>query len=387
MSTASRYSGALFLAILAALATGCAREPTAPQIPALADTLFGAGNTRWFVLDTMGGGVMPPVIDAERIYVARGEFKPVPEIQALERATGALRWRQRALTSFNGPALAGDILGVPFGGLQRFNRTTGAQAPNAFFSTVTSNVVSDGTRLFVGTRPAGAAAVNATTGVAEWQTQLDGTTSGGTSALGIAFAGDRVAVSMTYYRPPFTPADSGMVALLDRTTGAVKWRRSFPGAVWSAGFFDPPVFSGSVVGAVTLTHMVYALDLASGATRWTYDATRGDPGHASFGIAACEGAIFVSDGNLGLVSLDAETGAENWRLADLQIGSVRSIQCSYGTVIAMASWIKVFDARSGAVLRRVPAADRTQRFIMTVARDESSIYVVTDRGFGAMKAP
>ena len=379
-----RWQCTPMMAMFFAVATAC-RESTSPRpIPAIADALFGAGETRWFLLDTLGGGVMPPAIDAERVYVTRGEFTVGSELAALDRMTGDLLWHQRAQT-YNGAAFVFDVIGGAYAALTRFNRRTGAMFPTGLPGAVESNIVSDGNRFFVGVGTGEVVAVNGLSGAIEWKTKVaDGTRS---AIFGVALSGGSLAATLKYFPPQGERVDSGIVVVLESQSGAVRWRRVFAGETRVAGISDPPVFAANIVAVVSQSHDVHALDVSSGATRWTYDATRGKPTDISDGITACDGAVFVSNGDRGLVSLDAESGAEQWRLPDLQIGGVTRLDCSYGTVLALASLLRVYDARTGTLLRRFPISDRDGTFIMSAGRDERSIYITTQYGFGAVKAP
>jgi outer membrane protein assembly factor BamB len=99
---------------------------------------------------------------------------------------------------------------------------------------------------------------------------------------------------------------------IDRTSGALGHglQRHLPDVGRLAAIYDPPAIAGNVVAAVGEMHQLHAYDLSSGREVWSYDASRSDFDYASNGIAACDGAIIISDGNMGLVSLDAATGAE-----------------------------------------------------------------------------
>src|SRR5262245_52159696 len=123
-----RYSF-IIATTLVVSAAGCWGEPTKPslRIPPVADSLFGVGETRWFLVDTLGGGTMVPAIDAERVYVVRGEFKIADELVALDRATGTLLWHRSAIPGIgNAAALAGETVGAAWPALLMFNRRTGA---------------------------------------------------------------------------------------------------------------------------------------------------------------------------------------------------------------------------------------------------------------------
>ena len=115
-----------FLAVGAFCLQGC-HEPTAPHVslPAVADTLFGASGTLWFVVDTLGGGLARATVDQDRVYFGRGDLKLVGEIIARDRYTGALRWHQPFNTAWN-TALAGNAVAAAWGYLGIFDRPHGA---------------------------------------------------------------------------------------------------------------------------------------------------------------------------------------------------------------------------------------------------------------------
>jgi outer membrane protein assembly factor BamB len=383
--------GLRFLALGAFCLEAC-HEPTAPDrsLPAVADTVFGAGATLWFVVDTLGGGLARGTVDQDRVYFGRGDFKLAGELIARDRSTGALRWHQPFNIAWN-TALAGNGVAAASGSLGIFDRATGALVrqyvpPNDV--SVSGNVASDGSHFFVGTYYSQVAAIDPSLGRELWRTPLASNT--GTHASGIAVAGDRVAVTATYSPPIGVTTDSGIVAVLDAATGAVLWRISVAGstAVRSAAIVDPPAIAGSVVVTRSLMHQVHAYDLSSGHELWSYDATRSAFDDASDGIAACDGAIIISDGNMGLVSLDAANGAERWRLPDLQIGSLFWIDCSYGTIMTMsAGLLKIFNSQTGALLRRIPPDEHSDIFVSSATRDADAVYVASDRGFGAIRVP
>ena len=375
---------------LGAFCLQACHEPTAPNhsLPAVADTLFGGGGTIWFVVDTLGGGLARGTVDQDRVYFARGDLKLAGELTARDRSTGALRWHQPFNIAWN-TELAGNDVAAAAGSLGIFDRATGAVvrryvAPN---DGISGNVASDGSHFFVGTYYGQVTAIDASSGHELWRTPLASNT--GTHASGVAVASDRVAITLTYSRTVGVTIDSSIVAVLDAATGTVLWRISVAGtAVRSAAIVDAPAIAAGVVVTRSLMHQVHAYDLSSGHELWSYDATRSDFDYASNGIATCDGAIVISDGNMGLVSLDAANGAERWRLPDLQIGSLSWIDCSYGTIMAMSvGLLKIFNSQDGTLLRRTPPDEQSDIFVSSATRDADAVYVASDRGFGAFRLP
>jgi len=384
-----RRCGCVIGAICLIAAGSCVHEPTAPAIPAVTDQLFGKGNTLWFVADTLGGGTMRPAMADGVIYLLRHEFEGQPEVTAINAATGQLVWRQPRSIATNA-VVVGDYLAMIWGAIFVYDRRQGTPLRTIVTDRVDyrGDLVTDGTRLYAGTYYGDVVAVNPATGKEEWHTSL----AEGTSwrAMGLAVLGDRIAVTVQYDRPMgvTVDADSAMVAVLDRASGSVIWRRPMARKDDAgADFVNAPVISANVVVTVSITHTVHAYDVSSGTPLWSYDASRGDPYHASWGIAACDGSVFISDGDLGLVSLDAQSGAVNWQIPNLDQGSMHWIDCGYGTVMALASYLTLVDARTGDLVRRVDGSRYLSLFVESAARDQNTLYVSTDRGYGAIRLP
>ena len=331
---------------------------------------------------------MRPAIADGVIYLERAEYGRA-ELIAVDRATGQLAWHQPFPRARNAVVI-GDYLAVVLRSIGIYDRSTGSLARTvttepADFS---SNVEADGRRLYAGTSKGDVVAVNPATGTEQWRTALgSGVT---TMVRGIGLFGDRLGVSLTHFPPERGGADSSIVAVLDRGTGSLIWRRAF--ATAAADIADPPVPAGSILAAVTSSNVLHAMDMSSGAELWSYDASAThspyyNPYEANYGLASCDGTILFPGRDHGLISLDAKTGSENWRLPDLGQGDMLSIDCGYGTVLARGAYLTIVDERTGAVVRRVRGTKGLSLFIQSAIRDQSTLYVSTDRGYGAVKLP
>lgn len=195
-------------------------------------------------------------------------------------------------------------------------------------------------------------------------------------------------MALKYFSMSAAP-DSGIVAVLDRATGAVRWRTALQAGA-NAGIVVPPVIVGDVVVVVTQGHDVRAFDLRTGAPRWQADVSFAAQEWASDGLAACEGLVIVPTGELGLAALDAATGALRWRRGNLEEGSLRSVQCAHGTVMTLGAGLRIFDARTGeprAAYPRGPAVADPGFWIAAATRDEAFLYVATTVGYAKVRAP
>lgn len=390
-----RNAGRTIAVALAPLTlSGCFldRLPTESQRPAaVARAAFGDALV-WFTADDDGAGSMKPALAGEHVYFERDRLAAggaPSELVAVDRGTGAIAWAGPMIAGENA-AIAGDAVGAVWGSLSIFDRASGARR-HAFTPGTTplsGNVVSDGARFYVLTHDARAVAVDPVTGQAVWTTPLAGGPE--TVGSGVAVEGDALAASAKHFSRS-AQGDSGIVAVLERATGAVRWRVAVRGAA-DPGIVEPPVIAAGLVIVVTQGHDVRAFDLATGALRWQVDASFSSNEWGSNGLAGCEGVVIVPTGDLGLAGLDAATGAVRWRRGDLGEGSLFSVRCSHGTAMALGSvGLQVFDARTGDRRARYPvrepAAAGREFWISSVVRDDQYLYVGTTYGFARVRAP
>jgi len=388
---------AIAFALLLPLAA-CARVllPSANDGARAADLAFGAARVRWYTPDRVGGWTMRPEPAGSHVYFERdlelsgsGQVVSRAQLVALDRETGALSWAQTMGTAENA-AVAGNVVAAVWGSLPMFDRANGA--PFAVFRygamSLSGNVVTDGTRFYVTSHDGHALAVNPATGAADWDTGLAGP--GSAAGFGSVLHGDLLAVTLKRFGTATAPGDSGIIAVLDRATGAMRWRVAV-GDGREPGITDPPVVAGDLL-VTRGGHAVRAWDLRSGAPRWRFDATRsGGVTYGGSGLAVCEGLVIAPTGDLGIVALDAATGAVRWKAAASDLGSLSSLECSYGTVLALGSQFAVYDARSGTRRARFPIREpvvgERQFMIAAVARDAEFLYVSTTYGWAKITAP
>lgn len=118
--------------------------------------------------------------------------------------------------------------------------------------------------------------------------------------------------------------DSEIVVALDAATGATRWEHAYSAPLTHNGYFDvwlnaagpgpysTPLIADGTVFSVGVTGKFHALDLRTGALRWSNNRMR-----LHFGSALRMGGLIIgASGDFGpafLVALNAETGAEVWR--------------------------------------------------------------------------
>jgi outer membrane protein assembly factor BamB len=145
--------------------------------------------------------------------------------------------------------------------------------------------VPDAGRLFV-TSPWGVSALDASSGRSLWRHPLAGARSG------LAVSGSGV----------YVVDGSGVLHALDVATGAERWSRPV-----SDQPVLPSVGSGLVVVASLPAGQVVALDPQSGSPRWS-----AGPFASPVGLAVGPGVVYDASGASGLVALDAITGQLRW---------------------------------------------------------------------------
>jgi outer membrane protein assembly factor BamB len=393
--TCIRAGAALCLLALSACFDGS--NPFAPRGGNVGEVAFGASSLAWFTPDSAGGWTMVPLLNGSHVYferdmqVANGQATAPPEMLALDRATGQEQWHTPMTTAENA-VMAGGRLGAVWGSLSIFDPANGARLHTYRFgeTSLNANVASDGARFYTATHDGHAVSVNPATGAAVWTTSLAGGED--TPGFGVAVSGEAVAVTLKHFGVSQVDRDTGIVAVLNRATGAVRWRTRIEGAA-DPGIVEPPVIVGGLVIVVTQGHDVRAFDLQTGALRWSFDASyaSGDAEYGSNGIAACDGRVVVPTGNRGIAAVDAATGTLQWRVSNTDGGSLIGVQCSHGSVLALGGGLRVFDAATGArravYPRREPPTTGREFMITGVANDGEFLYVATTYGYAKVRAP
>jgi outer membrane protein assembly factor BamB len=159
-------------------------------------------------------------------------------------------------------------------------------------------VISDG-RLFVSTFDGRFYALDATTGRAVWRYG-----SGRCGWSSPAVAGPLVVVTFIGHVCSFdVPGDDGLVVAFGRAHGTIRWRRTI-GPTESS-----PLVVGGLVYVGDWTGHVWALDAATGATRWVYRTS--GPVKSSAAFAA--GRVYIGSYDGHVYALAARTGRLLWR--------------------------------------------------------------------------
>jgi outer membrane protein assembly factor BamB len=130
-----------------------------------------------------------------------------------------------------------------------------------------------------------------------------------------------------------------------RADGSVAWE------VRAGGSFGPPAVEGDTVYVGSSDGRLYAVDIPSGKTRWTYDAKE----DLSTRPALADGTVLVASLRDTVFAVEAASGAWRWhhrreQRAGLTIMGAASVQVSGDTAFAAYSdgTVAALDVRNGA---------------------------------------
>ncbi|MWV28505.1 PQQ-binding-like beta-propeller repeat protein [Aurantiacibacter rhizosphaerae] len=151
---------------------------------------------------------------------------------------------------------------------------------------------------------------------------------------------------------------AGHVTLSNNPTRA--WSASIEGTTKTRRLAAAPVVGGGMLFAVDTAAVIHAFDAATGARRWRHEIdVSGDLRNATFGGGAAyeNGRVYATNGVGDVVALNAETGAEIWRVKPA--GPLRgSPTLAFNEVFVMTQDNQVFalDTDDGSIVWQRAAA-------------------------------
>ncbi|MEO8548497.1 MAG: PQQ-binding-like beta-propeller repeat protein [Kofleriaceae bacterium] len=240
-------------------------------------------------------------------------------VVALDLQTGAIRWRAPTSISTGGgvavvdatvvvPRIDGVILGLDADtGAERWTYALRpGTAPEA--AATFASIAADGADVMIGHQRA-FAVLAADDGHPRWHTDPVPEGENSQSLAAVAIGEGRVVGTFNRL--------FGGVQAWDRATGSPLWQREDDATV---GINATPVIADHTAFIVDAADEVTALDLATGAVKWTaaLDPDGFEWGNATIGTPAyARGILVVPTLYRDLVALDAKTGSELWRHAAL----------------------------------------------------------------------
>jgi outer membrane protein assembly factor BamB len=148
----------------------------------------------------------------------------------------------------------------------------------------------------------------------------------------------------------YASSDDGVLHALDVVSGAERWSLVADDAPLSG-----PVVDDGTVYVFDGGGILHAVDAATGEERWRAARPVAGPSSATAG----DGAVFVGSGDGALVAIDAGSGGERWRAASETGGPVHSPAFSAGRVYVTSEgggYVAV-DATDGSLVWRFDTGD------------------------------
>jgi outer membrane protein assembly factor BamB len=195
-----------------------------------------------------------------------------------------------------------------------------------------------------------------------------------------------------------TIPNSGTIVALDAATGAARWQVELQPAEQglATGCLQPATFFEDLVIFPIQDGTVRAFDRATGAVRWVAprlrdlpSGTGGSPENDDRPVGVAGSLIVVGSTTGYLVGLDARTGAEQWRMTP-DLGSIiYPIAADNQTLFAVhfGGQLSAVRASDGRLLWNAGHnGNNPGEFSMTPAVDADKLYLGGRRGFYALDA-
>jgi outer membrane protein assembly factor BamB len=303
-----------------------------------------------------------PAVDQGRVFIQEGNA-----LAGLDAASGKRLWSRPIRIAAAPPpttllANGGVVYVSETDSVMAVDGTTGRTIWSAHPDSQAVVVPAlDATALYTGQRGLAVAyAFDRVTGALRWKTNVIVGSAYPASVSGVAVAGDTVYVAVRKALDPNGAASTGVLVALDRASGTELWRYETPGTkdffygaplvvgprVIVNDFYAGPLIAidvrtqqeiwradvvgtvraaivGSTVLAAGADNKARAVDLSTGAVKWTAET-----GSGSFGVGACGNSFFVSAGNLR--RYDVGTGAITGETSQASYGAFVSNVTSDG---------------------------------------------------------
>ena len=342
-----------------------------------------------------GPGWGEAAADGERAY-----FLGRHQLIALDKATGAERWRARLgegdlpwgtrIVVDGTVVAAGDYDVFAFDGATGVPRWVFApeagHAPGAFIGAAMDGV------LFTGSGGGRLHAIDVQSGRVRWSTTIEGVEP--TTVHAPVVSGGLVVAAFTRF---VSPREGGIVAV-DRHSGAVRWRS--PLAVTDDPRLDRNAAGGpAIAGARAIVAsgdgFLHVFDLETGSPRGVLPRAAierrptaiASPDRDIRPLAGWDGAVIAASLTGVVSALDVDSGGVRWHYADPLHGSVLEHLVTGGDVVYVPfveGELVALDLRTG---RERWATAAGKGFHWAPARDGGRLFAAAKSGFYALEAP
>lgn len=213
-----------------------------------------------------------------------------------------------------------------------------------------SGIVPANGSLYLGGMDGKIYAVNATTGLGKWATELEPLPAGGwfqPSSFAAIYSTPAVDGSMVFAGSYLLTgsAERGRIFGLNAETGAIVWTYPVRGTL-NANVIGSIAAADGIVYAGTTDNKIYALDATTGDLKWKAPFTTGNQVWA--GPVVSGGVVYAGSFDKKLYALDAVTGAEKWPQPYETDGAITSSALVYNGTIYVGSYNRHFYALNAA---------------------------------------
>lgn len=302
----------------------------------------------------------------------------VSHLEALDAATGSVRWR-RALRS-SGAINAQNILVVDdivvtagSDSVRAVDAASGsprwAWLPDA--NVASCEIAASNGRVFIGSRTPAVTALSTGTGQPLWSTPLGAGWSHQAIVWGISVAGDTVYVAIDQFLSANGFLRTGHVVALNAVTGVELWRYTAPGDTTTANGF-PTITPTSLLVGDFYGQSFFAIDRSTGQQRWRVETAAGYPGVSNRPVAHQGRAYAAAQG--GVYAVDEQTGSIIWSRTDLLAASDLAI-CGE-MLLVQAFSVTALDLMTGRTLATVLEPAGAENLTSALAVSGNRAFVV-----------
>ncbi len=266
------------------------------------DAITGVFKWKYDAHGNMGSST--PTLNNGILYFGSGSWPGVCYLTALNGTNGNRIWEQTNASFFASPTFYNGI--VYAGGI---NGLDGYSAVDGSHAILFTNDISNGNPsvannvLYAGIENAIVQSYNAATGAIKW-TFTDATG-------GSATAGSHSSPTL-YNGSVYNPSYLRYIYAIDSATGAFRWRFD---AGPNSGYFSPATVANGIVYAVNTDTHIYALDASNGSLRWKFtngQAYIGSPTPLN-NCTVKDDLVYFGSYDKKVYALNATTGAVKWQ--------------------------------------------------------------------------
>jgi len=331
---------------------------------------LGEPIVRHWAFETGGSIAASPAVANGVVYISSTDGF----LYAIDAATGQANWSVEIGYSEAPPAVADGVVyvGGPRNTLYAIDADTGEEIWQAlggrFDALVSSPAIVDG-KVYVGSAADGNFyALDAATGQIEWSAKVGWIKASPAVVDGVVYV---IQKSLNVYA-------------FDAATGEEQWM--FEAGNLVASYLSSPAVADDTVYAFSnYDSYLYAIDTASGQSRWAYSVPITDSAFNSLNAspAVANGTVYIGGSN-GLSAIDATTGQERWTFAADRMLDSSPVVVDGIVYAASSETFYAIDAETGQQIWSTPSEST---LLSTPAIVDGVIYLAFGRWLVAFGNP